>query len=179
MRCFKNRGQAVIEFLLSVGILIIIYLSIYENLIPSIEQSTSSLIVARELIWERKRSVEKTRLTGNYRLNEHTQVFFDPINRVLPVNLEGDNLRLVKRFEGQPFYPMIRLTDSWQAKTNFELSSRPASLIVNNALSGDVTRIIQDGLGWIFLAEELNSDSLIFGTISPDIVPPEAYQRRE
>jgi hypothetical protein len=45
-------------------------------------------------------------------------------------------------------------------------------------LSGDVTEIIQDGLGTIFLAEELESDSLIFGHIDPNVVPESALLER-
>ncbi|MDV6315443.1 hypothetical protein [Idiomarina sp. HP20-50] len=175
---FKQRGQAAIEFILSGGVLVVIYLSLYQTLIPAVEGNTDNLIAARKAIWERIRDDEKTLLSGNYRLNEHTKIFFNPLNRILPVNLEGKNLRVLRPLDESYVYPMVRLNDSWQARTSSELSSRPASLVVNNVLSGDVTRLVQDGIGRLFLAEELRSDSLVFGTISPDVVPPEAYQER-
>ncbi|MCK7458273.1 hypothetical protein [Idiomarina aminovorans] len=175
----KNKGQAVVEVLLSVGALIIVYLSLHQALIPAVESNTYNLIAARKAIWEKVRNDEKTVLSGNYRLNERTGIFFRPLNKILPVNLEGKNLRALRSLDEPNLYPMVRLNDSWQARTASELSSRPASLVVNSALSGDVTRLVQDGISWLFLAEELHSDSLVFGTISPDIVPPEAYQERK
>lgn len=179
MKPFKQTGQAVIEFILSVGGFAAIFISVQEVLAPAIEINTADLIAAREAIWERVRSDDKTSLSGDYRLNKHTEIFFDPINKLLPIGLEGDNLRVLKPSNNEAFYPMARLNNSWQAQTPDELSSRPASLVVNNALSGEVVRLIQEGIGWIFLAEELSSDSLIFGTISPDVVPPEAHEKKD
>lgn len=179
MKHFKQTGQAVIEFILSIGGVAAILISVQEVLAPAIEINTSDLVVAREAIWERVRDDDRTSLSGDYRLNRHIEIFFNPINKLLPIGLEGDNLRVLKPSQDEAIYPMARLNNSWQAQNLDELSSRPASLVVNNALSGDVVRLIQEGIGWIFLAEELSPDSLIFGTISPDVIPPEAYQKKD
>ncbi|WP_322407311.1 hypothetical protein U0358_05380 [Idiomarina sp. PL1-037] len=123
--------------------------------------------------------VDRAKLSGNYRLNKHTEKLFIPLNELLPVKLQGKNLRELKKMDKKPFYPMSRLTDSWKAKSSEELSTRPASLVVNNLLSGEMTELIQDRLGSIFLAKELSSDYLVFGTISPDVVPEDVLQKKE
>jgi len=176
---FKSKGQATIELILSVGALLTIYLSVYQSLIPAIDNSTASLVNARKDIWSRAINIESTQLSGNYRLNEHTENLFVPLNKLLPVKLKGNNLRELNKIDKKIFHPMSRLTDSWQAKNSGELSSRPASLVVNNLLSGEIIELFQNGLGSLFLAEELSSDSLIFGTISPDVVPEEKYKQKE
>lgn len=179
MMRFKCKGQATVEVMLSIGIFLAVYLSLYQVLIPAINNSTVSLIEARKTIWSRVMDVELAQLSGEYRLNKYTEKLFTPLNRLLPVKLHGKNLRELKKLDKKPFYPMSRLTDSWQAKSSKELSTRPASLVVNNLLSGEITELIQDGLGSLFLAKELSSDYLVFGTISPDVVPEEVLQKKE
>ena len=110
-------------------------------------------------------------------MNDDLGRVFGPIDSLLPVNLESENLRVTDPTK-IPIFNMVRLTDSWEARSESDLTSRPASLVVNNVLSGDVTEIIQDGLGTIFLAEELESDSLIFGHIDPNVVPESALLER-
>lgn len=179
MTSFKCIGQATVELMLSIGILLSIYLSVHQFLMPAVNNNINELTKARQIIWSRVTDVEQAKLSGEYRLNEHTKELFIPLNRLLPVELGGDNLRELKKLNKKPFYPMSRLTDGWQARKSSELSTRPASLVVNSLISGEVTELIQDGLGSLFLAEELRSDSLVFGTISPDVVPEEALQHKE
>ncbi|WP_235598925.1 hypothetical protein [Idiomarina sp. 28-8] len=179
MKGFKFKGQATIEFILSVGILLAIYLSVYRVLIPAVNSSTISLIEARKNIWSRVMDVEKTKLSGEYRLNQHTEKLFIPLNKLLPVNLQGNNLRELKKLDKKVFYSMSRLTDSWQAKSVDELSTRPTSLVVNHLLSGEIIELIQNGIGSLFLTKELSPDYLVFGTISPDVVPEEVLHKKE
>ena len=176
---FKCKGQAIVEVMLSIGILLAIYLSLYQVLIPAINNSTVNLIEARKIIWSRVMDVDRAQLSGEYRLNKHTENLFIPLNKLLPVKLQGENLRELKKINRKLFYPMGRLTDSWQAKSRRQLSTRPASLVVNNLLSGEITELIQDGIGSLFLAKELSSDYLVFGTISPDVVPEEVLHKKE
>ena len=173
----KEKGQGAAEFLLGLTLLVVVTVSFKDVLLPAENTQTKYLKLSRQVTWEKLRDLENTKLSGSYRLNDDLGRVFGPIDRLLPVNLESDNLRVTDPTK-IPTFNMVRLTDSWEARSESDLISRPASLVVNSVLSGEVTEIIQDGLGRIFLSEELESDSLIFGHIDSDVVPENALTER-
>lgn len=173
----KQIGQGLIECLLGLTVLVVVTVSVSEHLLPASTQQIDSLKLSRKVTWEKLRNLAKTKLSGRYSLNDDLELVFEPIDRLLSVNLNGNNLRMTDTSDVS-IYRMARLTDSWEAKSKNDLASRPASLVVNNILSGPITEVIQDGLGRVFLAEELESDSLIFGHIDSDVVPENALIER-
>ena len=173
----KEKGQGAAECLLGLTLLVVVTVSLKDILLPAENTQTMYLKLSRQVTWEKLRDLENTKLSGSYRLNDDLGRVFGPIDSLLPVNLVSENLRVTDPTK-IPIFNMVRLTDSWEARSESDLTSRPASLVVNNVLSGDVTEIIQDGLGTIFLEEELESDSLIFGHIDPNVVPESALLER-
>lgn len=168
----KQKGQAIVESLAALTVLLVIVSSLEESVFPAAKKSEESLILSRLLTWSYSRDIEKTVMSNDYRLNNTVGEVLNPISEILPVSLEGRNLRVINN----PIlnnHIMFRLTDSWEAKNRAELTSRPAGFVVNNSLSSNVVDVIQDSLAHIFVAKELSSESLIFGKVDSDIVPNE------
>ncbi|MCJ8315681.1 hypothetical protein [Idiomarina sp.] len=178
MNIFNNQsGQGLIECLLALTLLVVITVSLSRLLVPAIDDHSNSLKLSRQVTWERLRNPEKTHLSGRYRLNSYFGRLIEPIDRLVPVNLERDNLRVTNLREINTHH-MVRLTDSWETKEQEGLVSRPAALVVNNALGHPIMRTVQNGIGFIFLAKELKADSLIFGHIDSNVVPDNALIER-
>ncbi|MTJ02036.1 hypothetical protein [Idiomarina piscisalsi] len=170
-------GQSATECLVALSLLVVILGSISGLLVPASEDSEKLLKLSRQVVWEKVRDREKTQVSGNYQLNNYLGSVIGLIDDLVPVELEGTNLRMTKT-NYIPRFGMVRLTDSWEPKHRDGLVKRPASLVINNVLSGEVMETIQDGLGRAFLAKELESDSLIFGHIDPDVVPESSIRER-
>jgi len=165
-----NKGQAIIEILISTSFLVLIISGGVRELISAEREATNDLLKARKTLWSYQFNDEILNRSTEYRMQDRLGIILNPIDQLVDIDLPMDNLWETRT----PIYPMVRLNDSWQAKSDTELSSRPARLVVNNALSGSVVSVIQDGLSFLFLSEELSSDSLKFGYIDADVVPQEA-----
>lgn len=170
-----GKGQAVIETLISSAFLVVIMGAAFNELLTAQQESEKELVSARNIIWNNKFNDELMHKSNDYRLERKLGVIVKPIDQLVNVDLPTRNLW---EKHGSNF-PMAKLSDGWGARSKEGLSNRPASLVVNNLLSGEVTELFQDGLGSLFLAEELSSDSLVFGTISPDVVPEGVLQKKE
>lgn len=178
MNLFDNeQGQAIVECLLAVTIVVVIVTLISDRLLIATKENTKYLKVSREAIWQRLEDPEIIKLSNNYRLNRGVGRMIYPLNNLTAVELESRNLR-VMTLKDNNTYNMVRLTNSWNSKEYEDLTKRPAALVLNNVLSGDLTRTVQGGISQLFLAKELKTESLIFGHIDPDIIPEEALIER-
>jgi len=155
--------MSFLTLILSIGI---------NELVAAEQQATNDLVNARKVIWSYRFDGENIDKSSNYRMQERMGIILNPIDQLINIDLPMNNLWETPR----NIFPMVKLTDSWETKSNSDLSDRPAKLVVNNALSGSVTSVIQDGLSFLFIAEELSSDSLKFGYIDADVVPDEALR---
>lgn len=170
-----QKGQAVIETLISSAFLVVVMGAVLNDILSAQKESENELINSRNLIWSNQFNDELMRESDNYRFEKRLGVVINPIEKLIHVDLPMKNLWETRGTN----FPMTKLSDGWEARSKESLSNRPANLVVSNSLSGKVTDLIQYGLSSLFLAEELSSDSLIFGTISPDVVPEEALEKKK
>lgn len=165
-----NKGQAVVETLISTSFLILIFSGGVSELINAEKQATNELVNSRKVIWTYQFDEESLNKSSNYRMEERFGVILNPISQLVSLGLPMDNLWETET----TIFPMVKLNDGWETKSSADLSARPARLVVNAALSGSITSLVQDGLGSLFLSKELKSDSLKFGHIDVDVVPEDA-----
>ena len=98
------------------------------------------------------------------------------LSNLVALNFDTNNMHLSVPAKGQPKaanYPMARITDGWSPTDPKQLQSRPALFVLNSLLSNRLVTIVQDGLSWLPVAEEL-FDLLIFGHVDADVVPEQA-----
>lgn len=165
-----RKGQAVIEFLVSSSFLVLIMGAAFNEIVVAQRESERELISARVLIWDNQFDGEFMRKSDDYRLARRLGTIISPIDQLINIDLPMKNLWQTRG----NYFPMAKLSDSWETKTRGGLSNRPASLVVNDVLSGSVTNVIQHGLGSLFLSRELSPDFLKLGYIDSDVVPREA-----
>lgn len=167
-----SKGQALIETMISVACLVFILGTGLNELVSAEKLATNDLTNTRKLIWDYRFDAKSLNTSSDYRMYERLGVVLNPLDQLIQVDLPLNNLWVTRR----SIFPMAKLNDSWEAKQEGDLSSRPAKLVVNNALSGSITNALQDGLGFLFVSEELSSDSLKFGYINNEVVPESALK---
>lgn len=155
----------------------IFFVFLKEYLLPAVDENEKSLLLSRVAVWDRKENKDIIYLSNDYSLNRRLGLAIEPLNELIDINLKGNNLRVTNGTINN-HYRMLRLTNSWNSKSSEELRSKPAKLVLNNALSGNIISVIRDQLSRLFLAKELNSKSLVFGKVDPDIVPREVLSER-
>ncbi|MGM0905776.1 MAG: hypothetical protein ACQEVQ_04485 [Pseudomonadota bacterium] len=167
-----NKGQALIETMISVASLVLILSTGINELVSAEKLAISDLTNARKLIWDYRFDDKSLRISSDYRMHDRLGGVLNPLDQLIEVDLPLNNLWETRK----NIFPMVKLNDSWEAKQKDDLSNRPAKLVVNNALSGSITNAIQDSLSFLFISEELSSDSLKFGYINNEVVPENALK---
>lgn len=171
------KGQALVESFILLTFLTMFFSLLNEDLLSAVDETEKILLTSRAVIWDREENKRKVYLTDEYSLNSRLGLAIEPLNKLIDIKLEGDNLRVTNGTISSN-YRMLRLTNSWNSKSSVELRSRPAKFVLNDALSGDIVSVVRDQLSRLFLAKELNSKSLVFGKVDPDIVPREVLSER-
>lgn len=171
----SNRGQVMVEALVALSLMMVILLGLTE-LIPNSAEQQQLLVLERDRIWSRTPGNRSLQASSDYPIARASGRLLSPLSELTSLDFEYNNFWQTRSPNSR--YPMARIIDSWSAESQQQLDGRPASLVVNSLLSGQVTRFIQDVVAGTPITEELSSDSLIFGHIDSDVVPEAALQER-
>lgn len=175
------RGQAVIETVIALLLLVTVAVGMQQQLVPAVKQNQTQLANNRAAIWSRTAGINTVSYSSDYASAKASGRALEPFSQWTDFDLEVTNLVQVGQRSQQPEgrYPMARITDGWAALSQDKLSQRPAKLVVNSLLSNDVMDFVLGAIGSLPIAEEIHPDSLIFGHIDADVVPPEALSESQ
>lgn len=169
----RAKGQVLVEALIGLTLLLLIMLLWQSDLQPQADRNQLQLASQRENTWARQVDATMVRQTDQYAAAKATGRLLSNLNEFVDLGLETRNLRQTRATQHVAVrnYPMARVTNTWAADTRDQLAGRPRLAVVNSFLANDLVTTVQDALGWLPMAKELHSRSLIFGHIDTDVVP--------
>jgi hypothetical protein len=171
------KGQVLIEAVIGLTLMLLVVLMLQQQLMPAAHNNEAALTAQRHAIWARTADPEVTQTTDDYPSARASGRVLSSLSNLVELDFDTNNLRTSVAADEQTEaadYPMARITDAWSPTRAEQLQSRPALLVLNSLLSNRVVTVVQDGLGWLPIAKELASDSLIFGHVDADVVPERA-----
>ena len=174
------KGQVLIEAAIGLTLILLVVLMLQQHLMPAAQHNKAALTAQRAAIWARTTDPQVTQMSDDYPSAKASGRVLSTLSNLVALNFDTNNMRTSVPAKGQPKaanYPMARITDGWSPTDPKQLQSRPALFVLNSLLSNRLVTIVQDGLGWLPVAEELASDSLIFGHVDADVVPEQALTR--
>lgn len=174
------KGQVLVEALIGLSVLLIVVLAWQQQSQPAATRNQQVLTAARDAIWARELDSELATVSDEYFGAKATGKLLNQVGKLIKLDFETKNLRQTKATADDAKhadYRMARLTDSWSPESPERLAGRPRSLVFNTLLANDLVHTVQDGFGYLRIARELRSDSLIFGHIDTDVVPEDKRVR--
>ena len=174
------KGQVLIEALIGLTLLLIVLLAWQEDIVPQAQRNQQALASQRDNLWARTANPNLTTLSEDYSAAKMSGKLLNNVSKLVELDFDTKNLRQTNPPDKNTQvadYKMARLTDAWSPLSPEQLAGRPRKLVVNAVLSNNLITTIQDGLGWLFFAEEHHSSSLIFGHIDTDVAPEKALKR--
>lgn len=172
------KGQVVLEAMLGLLLLITTVALLTEYLVPATAANEQQLLSNRDAIWARQLDPQQLSESGNYSAAKASGRLLQGLSQMVKLDFETKNLRTTSVTDpaAPNIYPMARITDGWSATTEQALAGRPRLFVMNTALDNSIIQFLQNTVGWLPIAKEVHSDSLIFGHIDTDVVPPHALQ---
>lgn len=169
----RAKGQVLVEALIGLTLLLLIVLLWQSDLQPQADRNQQQLTHQRDAIWARQLDTEAVAQTEHYAAAKATGRLLNGLSEFVDLGLETRNLRQTRATQQASVmdYTMARVTNTWAADTQERLAGRPRLAVVNSILANGLVTTVQDALGWLPMAKELHSRSLIFGHIDTDVVP--------
>lgn len=169
----RAEGQVIVEALVGLTLLLLILMLWQSELQPQADKNQQRLASQREVTWARKLDTQALSESDDYAAGKATGRILNGISSFVDLGLPTRNLRLTKAQQSPSAmaYPMARITHTWAADTPARLAGRPRLAVANSVLANGLVTTVQDALGWLPMAKELHSRSLIFGHIDTDVVP--------
>lgn len=169
----RANGQVLVEALIGLTLLLLIVLLWQSDLQPQADRNQQQLTTQRGAIWARQLDSEAVQQTDEYAAAKATGRLLNNLSEFVELGLETRNLRETQAHQQRSAmdYKMARVANTWAADTQERLAGRPRLAVVNSLMANGLVTTVQDALGWLPMARELHSSSLIFGHIDTDVVP--------